>query len=52
MLAERSAHFIRTNFSDAADAVRQTLSLAGPDDVILACGSLYMIGDAKRVMLT
>jgi dihydrofolate synthase/folylpolyglutamate synthase len=51
MLAERSAHFIRTDFTGAADAVRQALELAGPDDVVLACGSLYMIGDAKRVML-
>jgi dihydrofolate synthase/folylpolyglutamate synthase len=33
------------------DAVRKALSLATPESVVLACGSLYMIGEAKRVML-
>ncbi|MDR0293099.1 MAG: bifunctional folylpolyglutamate synthase/dihydrofolate synthase [Oscillospiraceae bacterium] len=37
--------------ADTDRAVRRALELAGPDDVVLACGSLYMIGDAKRSML-
>ncbi|MDR0324541.1 MAG: bifunctional folylpolyglutamate synthase/dihydrofolate synthase [Oscillospiraceae bacterium] len=37
---------------DVEEAVRKALELAGPDDAVLACGSLYMIGEAKRVMLT
>jgi len=30
------------------NAVTHALKLAADDDVILACGSLYMIGEAKR----
>jgi len=37
---------------DAEKATARAMELAGPDDVILACGSLHMINDAKRVMLT
>ncbi|MDR1669967.1 MAG: bifunctional folylpolyglutamate synthase/dihydrofolate synthase [Oscillospiraceae bacterium] len=36
---------------DVGAAVKRALELAAPDDVVLACGSLYMIGDAKRAML-
>ena len=32
------------------EACTRALALAGPEDVILACGSLYMIGEAKRLL--
>jgi dihydrofolate synthase/folylpolyglutamate synthase len=51
MLERRSARFIRTEIADTAQAVRQALGLAGPEDAVLACGSLHMIGGAKQVML-
>jgi dihydrofolate synthase/folylpolyglutamate synthase len=38
--------------ANTRDAVRKALKLATPESVVLACGSLYMIGDAKRAMLT
>ncbi|MCL2002519.1 MAG: Mur ligase family protein [Oscillospiraceae bacterium] len=50
MLAQRSEHFIRTDFANAAAEARRAVSLAGDDGVVLACGSLHMIGDAKRAM--
>jgi dihydrofolate synthase/folylpolyglutamate synthase len=37
---------------DTEKAMCKALSLAMPESVVLACGSLYMIGDAKRAMLT
>jgi dihydrofolate synthase/folylpolyglutamate synthase len=36
--------------ADTRDAVRKALSLATPESVVLACGSLYMIGEAKRAL--
>ncbi len=36
---------------DAEEAVKRAFELASPDDVVLACGSLYMIGDAKKAMI-
>jgi dihydrofolate synthase/folylpolyglutamate synthase len=51
MLEQRSEHFIKTDFANVAGAVNRALELAGVDGVVLACGSLHMIGDAKRVML-
>lgn len=38
-------------FSRVEDAVARAMDLAEVDSVVLACGSLYMIGDAKREML-
>lgn len=34
-----------------SDACQRALALAGPEDVVLACGSLYLIGDAKRAFV-
>jgi dihydrofolate synthase/folylpolyglutamate synthase len=50
MLAQRSHRFIKTDFPGVSEAVQQALSLAGPDDVVLACGSLHILSDAKRIM--
>jgi dihydrofolate synthase/folylpolyglutamate synthase len=36
---------------DVNGAVNRALELADPDGAVLACGSLYMIGDAKKAML-
>ena len=33
-------------------AAAQARAQAGPEDMVLACGSLYMIGDAKRGFLS
>jgi folylpolyglutamate synthase/dihydropteroate synthase len=51
MLQKHSKHFIEADFSDIGSAVRKALSLAMPESVVIACGSLYMIGEAKKVML-
>ena len=32
-------------------AVEKALSLAGPDDALIVCGSLYLIGQARRFLL-
>jgi dihydrofolate synthase/folylpolyglutamate synthase len=48
MLEKRSARFLRAALGDVGDAVREALSLAGPDGVVLACGSLHMIAAAKH----
>ena len=37
---------------DPAQAAAQARAQAGPGDMVLACGSLYMIGDAKRGFLS
>lgn len=37
---------------DPAQAAAQARAQAGPEDLVLACGSLYMIGDAKRGFLS
>ena len=36
---------------DVEKAVKRAFELAEKDDIILACGSLYMIGDAKAAMI-
>jgi dihydrofolate synthase/folylpolyglutamate synthase len=51
MLEERSARFFLTGFDGVGGAVRQALALAAPEDAVLACGSLYILADAKKVML-
>jgi dihydrofolate synthase/folylpolyglutamate synthase len=51
MLAARSVHFIRTDFQNVTESVRQAMKLAGPDDAVLACGSLHILADAKLAML-
>ncbi len=35
---------------DPAQAAAQAVALAGGEDVVIACGSLYMIGDCKKAM--
>jgi dihydrofolate synthase/folylpolyglutamate synthase len=50
MLEKRSVCFTATDFAGVEDAVRKALETAQPDDVVLACGSLYILGNAKRVM--
>ncbi len=37
--------------ADLTTAVRRARDMAKPDDVILVTGSLYLIGDAKRVLV-
>ncbi len=34
-----------------ADACRRALEAAGPEDIVLVCGSLYLLGDAKRAFV-
>ncbi len=51
VLAEACKDTPREAIPDVGAAVRRALELASPDDVVLACGSLYMIGDAKRAMI-
>ncbi len=36
---------------DTGEAVRKALALAGPEEVILITGSLYMVGGAREVLL-
>jgi dihydrofolate synthase/folylpolyglutamate synthase len=36
---------------DTGEAVRKALALAGPEEVILVTGSLYMVGGAREVIL-
>ena len=36
------------SYDNMSDACARARALAGPEDVVLACGSLYMIGEAKR----
>ena len=35
---------------DVSSAAARALELAGPDDVVLVCGSLYMAGEAKNLL--
>lgn len=37
---------------DVRGACERALSLCGPGDVVLVCGSLYLIGEAKRCLAT
>lgn len=39
------------HFTDVGEGVKRALELADGDCAVLACGSLYMIGEAKRVFL-
>jgi len=50
--AEALSDYIRENLNapatpcpTVADGVRTAIAKAGPDGVVCACGSLYMIGD-------
>ncbi len=36
---------------DTGEAVRKALALAGPEEVVLITGSLYMVGSAREVIL-
>lgn len=36
---------------DPAGALRQAAALAGPDGQVLVTGSLYLVGDARRILL-
>lgn len=36
--------------SDVSDAVQRALALAGPDDLVLVTGSLYVVGPARTVL--
>ena len=51
-LCERLAneyHFTAAKpYGSVADALKAVLAAAGEDDVICVCGSLYMIGEARR----
>ena len=37
-------------FEDYEDAVREAMNYAGEDDLILISGSLYMIGDMRKII--
>ena len=52
--AELAAEFCNLvhAIEDPAHAAAQARAQAGPEDMVLACGSLYMIGDAKRGFLS
>ena len=39
------------HFTSIEEGVRHALTMADEDSAVLACGSLYMIGEAKRVFL-
>lgn len=46
-----SGHCAQTNaYESIPQAVAHALRLAGKDDVILACGSLYIIGEIKQLL--
>jgi dihydrofolate synthase/folylpolyglutamate synthase len=47
-LAERVPRGVLTEvFESAAAAVRHAIDTAGPDDVVLVCGSLYLVGEVR-----
>lgn len=56
--AEKAAQLARQHcaqvevMEDPVQAAALARRQAGPDDLVLACGSLYMIGDAKRGFLS
>ncbi len=52
-LAETAGQYCAAVYHDAdiASGVRRALALADEDSAVLACGSLYMIGEAKRVFM-
>ncbi len=37
--------------ADPADAVTEALARSGPDDRVIVCGSLYVVAEARRVLL-
>ena len=46
---ENEYHFTAAKpYGSVADALKAVLAAAGEDDVICVCGSLYMIGEARR----
>jgi dihydrofolate synthase/folylpolyglutamate synthase len=51
MLEKRSFLMYKPDFEHAAKTVERALKKAERDDAVLACGSLYMIGAAKQMML-
>ncbi|MBE6994793.1 MAG: bifunctional folylpolyglutamate synthase/dihydrofolate synthase [Ruminococcaceae bacterium] len=40
-----------TVIADPTDAIRHAIDTAAPDEVIIACGSLYLIGQIKETVL-
>jgi folylpolyglutamate synthase/dihydropteroate synthase len=34
-----------------AEAVAQAMSRSGPDDRVVVCGSLYVVADARRLLV-
>jgi dihydrofolate synthase / folylpolyglutamate synthase len=38
--------------ADPADATRRAVARSGPDDRVVVCGSLYVVADARRVLLS
>lgn len=36
---------------DPADAVNQAVAIAGPDDRVVVCGSLYVVADARALLV-
>jgi dihydrofolate synthase/folylpolyglutamate synthase len=50
-LAERVPRGVLTEvFESAAAAVRHAIDTAGPDDVVLVCGSLYLVGEVRALL--
>lgn len=52
-LAELTAHlaFSYESATDPADALERALGCAGPDDIVLITGSLYLAGELRRALL-
>jgi dihydrofolate synthase/folylpolyglutamate synthase len=46
-LSEVAGHFANQSFivPDPADALARAMEIAGPEDVIFATGSLYLVGE-------
>ncbi|HXX71982.1 MAG TPA: folylpolyglutamate synthase/dihydrofolate synthase family protein [Candidatus Acidoferrum sp.] len=49
LLAEMTGHLARSSLviPDPAEALRQALDIASPDDAVFATGSLYLVGDLR-----
>ena len=49
LLSEITGHFAKNSIvvTDPGDALERAMELAGPDDVVFATGSLYLVGDIR-----